>query len=115
MIIPLTKPIKIPAIIPTASAITGFNPTLSLTIAIRKGARANVEPTERSNSPEMISMVIPTATMPSSGIVLIIMNRFSFDKKALLTNANIVNSTTVIITILISLYLSIFISFLLLI
>ena len=31
------------------------------------GTRANTEPTERSNSPAIIRMPVPSATMPSSG------------------------------------------------
>ena len=108
VMIPFTSPINNPAIIPMMSAITGFNPALSFRIAMMKGASAKVDPTERSNSPEIISIVIPIATIPSSGIVLIIIKRFSVDKNFLFIIENIDKRTIVIMTILISLFLSMF-------
>ena len=44
------------------------------------GERAKVEPTERSNSPAMMSMVMPMAISPSSGMVFNITKRFSWER-----------------------------------
>ena len=46
---------------------SGGTPHLPMATTISIGDSANTEPTDRSNSPAIIRMPTPSATMPSSG------------------------------------------------
>ena len=63
---PLMKPIAAATASPAAKAGANGTPAASST-AIVIGVSANTEPTERSNSPQIISSVTPIATSPISG------------------------------------------------
>src|ERR1700731_4422304 len=63
---PFTKPTT--AAIPNPSNIASMNGTPELVIkAMHTGIKANVEPTDKSNSPQIISMATPMVTRPASG------------------------------------------------
>ena len=67
---PLTTPTPAPTASATASASHSFMSWVTKRIAQTIGTKAKFWPTERSNSPDIISRVIPTETMPTVAAML---------------------------------------------
>ena len=66
---PFKAPIEIHIIKVKMIAIQAGNPSLTIKIAIIIPAKPIMEPTERSNSPEIIKIAIPIATIMYSGVI----------------------------------------------
>ena len=78
---PLANPIAAASIRPNRIAATAGTPaTIRSDVAI--GVNANVEPTDRSNSPQIIRIVTPIETSPTSGKSPRIPRRLSPDRNA---------------------------------
>ena len=78
---PFTNPIAAAMTSPMTMARTSGTPAMIMSeVAI--GASAKVEPTERSNSPQIIRIVTPTETRPTSGSSPRMPRRLSGDRKA---------------------------------
>ena len=63
-------------------------------VHISTGEKPNTEPTERSNSPEVISSVIASAIRPSSTVKASVLLIFPGDRKSWLIAQNTNSSTT---------------------
>ena len=63
---PLTKPIAAQISSPTRTATPNGTPAFSISATLI-GMRAKTEPTDRSNSPQIISTAKPIVTSPTSG------------------------------------------------
>ena len=74
--IPFRAPMPMQARSGRMKAIRGFHPELSIS-PFRTGANAKTDPTERSNSPEIIRRVTPIVRIPSSGSIWRITLRLS--------------------------------------
>ena len=77
---PLTSPMAAHAAKPSATAATNGTPE-PIETAMTMGISANVEPTERSNSPQIISTVTPMATSATSGRIPSTPRRFCAPRK----------------------------------
>ena len=63
-------------------------------VHISTGEKPNTEPTERSNSPEVISSVIASAIRPSSTVKASVLEMFCGDRKSGLIAQKTTSSTT---------------------
>ena len=63
-------------------------------VHISTGEKPNSEPTERSNSPEVISSVIASAMRPSSTVKASVLEMFCGDRKSGLIAVKTTSSTT---------------------
>ena len=75
---------------PTSSEVT---PPLK-SVHISTGAKPNTEPTERSNSPDVISSVMASAIRPSSTVKASVLLMFCGDRKSWLIAQKTTSSTT---------------------
>ena len=78
---PLTKPIAAAIRSPSRIAARAGTPAM-IKSDVAIGVNANIEPTERSNSPQIIRIVTPIETSPTSGSSPRMPRRLSPDRKA---------------------------------
>ena len=64
---PVSNPHSEPVTTPNRAAVRGENPAVSMR-AITTVQRAMVEPTDRSIPPEMMTIVIPSAAIPTTAL-----------------------------------------------
>src|SRR5882757_6104724 len=91
---PLTSPMKAATTSATSRPVSSEVRPLLNSVHISTGEKPNSEPTERSNSPDVISSVMASAISPSSTVKASVLEMFCGDRKSWLMLQNTEISTT---------------------
>src|SRR5215204_3273886 len=91
---PLTRPIKAATASATMNAVSSDVTPLLNKVHINTGVKPKSEPTDRSNSPDVISSVIASAIKPNSTVKASVLLMFCGDRKSGFTVVNTTISTT---------------------
>ena len=79
---PLTRPISAPVSSPPTMAAGTGKPAAVISLALTTAESPALEPTDRSNSPEISSMVWPMAMMPTNDTTCRMARMLRSDRKA---------------------------------